>query len=85
MDVAFSNGTLLSVVESNLLSWQQAGLFEDFYGTPLANKSIGYKPGLVTAAFFTHEAVLREMREPVTIDNHTGRKVCWGLERWFSP
>ena len=30
--------------ESNLLSFQQPGLFTDFHGTPLAKNSGGYKP-----------------------------------------
>lgn len=33
------------LVESNPLSWEQSGLFRDFYETPLVNSSTEYNPG----------------------------------------
>jgi hypothetical protein len=38
--------------ESNLLSWQQPGLFRDFHRTPLVNNSIGCNPVPVLEALF---------------------------------
>ena len=45
-------GPCCQFVESNLLSWQQPGLFGDFNGTALANNLIGCDPILVLEASF---------------------------------
>ena len=45
-------GPCYSSIESNLLSWQQPGLFGDFQGTLLANNSIGWNLVPVMEASF---------------------------------
>ena len=49
--IVSSTGVEVSVVNSNLLSWQQPGLPEDFYRNPL-DSSIGHNPVLVIRAAF---------------------------------